>query len=128
MNTKTRMHFPLYRIFTSEVIKTLMYYVAIQFTFPVLDCIPCWGLVNMQALALSESSQEPQGINTAANLFTSGCLGLLVFGENLPMLWWGGMALITVGIALVRREPTNINPDTHSWDTDAQGKVPGKAD
>eukprot|EP00041_Stephanoeca_diplocostata_P009443 m.145564 g.145564 ORF g.145564 m.145564 type:complete len:151 (+) comp17738_c0_seq4:538-990(+) len=57
-----------------------------------------------KALALSASSQEPQGINTAANLLTSGCLGLVVFGEQLPVLWWGGMALITIGIILVRRD------------------------
>lgn len=62
-----------------------------------------------QALALSASSLEPTGINTAFNLATSGVLGQLVFSETLNVGWWCGISLVITGTILVQRGQTQVD-------------------
>lgn len=38
-------------------------------------------------------------------ILCQACLGLVLFGESLPLLWWGGFALIVCGVLLITAAP-----------------------
>eukprot|EP01122_Echinamoeba_exundans_P016273 TRINITY_DN8194_c0_g1_i1.p1 TRINITY_DN8194_c0_g1~~TRINITY_DN8194_c0_g1_i1.p1 ORF type:complete len:191 (+),score=27.83 TRINITY_DN8194_c0_g1_i1:40-573(+) len=46
-------------------------------------------------------------INTASNFFCTAVLGMLIFGEPLPLLWWAGAALILAGVATIAISGSN---------------------
>jgi multidrug transporter EmrE-like cation transporter len=80
----------------------------VAFVLLVLLNAKMWTLFT-QSLNAFPSSVHPTAINTAANFVLSAVIGHLLFGEPLPLKWWLGTALLTLGVVLlhlgeVRRE------------------------
>eukprot|EP01094_Clydonella_sp_ATCC50884_P001700 TRINITY_DN11279_c0_g1_i1.p2 TRINITY_DN11279_c0_g1~~TRINITY_DN11279_c0_g1_i1.p2 ORF type:complete len:141 (-),score=42.04 TRINITY_DN11279_c0_g1_i1:128-550(-) len=66
-------------------------------------------MVNLQSKALDLCPSVVAVItNSSANFFFSAVLGWLVFGEPLPLQWWCGAALISLGMALIHRSQADV--------------------
>jgi drug/metabolite transporter (DMT)-like permease len=61
-----------------------------------------WGLYT-QALANAPSAIQANIVNTAVNFVVAALLGLAIFGESLPPLWWVGASLLVAGTVLIGR-------------------------
>ncbi|KAJ4301443.1 hypothetical protein N0V90_003535 [Kalmusia sp. IMI 367209] len=61
-----------------------------------------WGLFT-RALTLASSTVRVSVINTSANFMITAILGLLIFSESLPGLWWLGAALLVAGSVIIGR-------------------------
>ncbi len=59
-----------------------------------------WALFT-RALSLSTSAVKVNVINTAANFIITALLGVLIFGESLPLLWWVGATLLITGSVII---------------------------
>jgi drug/metabolite transporter (DMT)-like permease len=59
--------------------------------------------VYTRALAAAPSAVHANVVNTAANFVVAALLGLAVFGERLPPLWWAGAALLVTGTVIIGR-------------------------
>lgn len=68
----------------------------------VLCNMGMWSLF-VRALDRLPSSLIATAVNTAVNFFLSAFLGFILFGEGLPVLWWGGASLILVGLLLMNQ-------------------------
>jgi drug/metabolite transporter (DMT)-like permease len=66
----------------------------------ILCNIGMWSLF-VRALDRLPSSLVATAVNTAVNFFTSAFLGFVLFGEQLPIMWWAGASLIIVGLQLM---------------------------
>jgi hypothetical protein len=65
-----------------------------------------WGLFT-RALTLASSTVRVSIINTSANFMVTAVLGALIFGEQLPGLWWLGAAMLVAGSVIIgMREET----------------------
>ncbi|EME40657.1 hypothetical protein DOTSEDRAFT_177771 [Dothistroma septosporum NZE10] len=59
-----------------------------------------WGLFT-RALTLATSTVRVSVINTSANFMLTAVLGLLIFSETLPGLWWLGAAMLVAGSVII---------------------------
>lgn len=57
-----------------------------------------------KALARGHSATQVSVMNTSANFFLTALLGLVVFSEALPPLWWLGAALLVAGNVIIGRK------------------------
>lgn len=62
-----------------------------------------WTLFT-QALAKGNSTIQVSIINTGANFMLTAVLGLMIFSESLPPLWWLGATLLVAGNVIVGRK------------------------
>ncbi|CAF9928243.1 MAG: hypothetical protein HETSPECPRED_006783 [Heterodermia speciosa] len=68
-----------------------------------------WALFTT-ALTRASSTTRVSIINTSANFMITALLGLAIFGERLPALWWVGAAGLVVGNVIIgRREEVDVN-------------------
>jgi hypothetical protein len=89
-----------------------------------------WGLFT-RALTLASSTVRVSVINTSANFMITAILGLMIFSETLPGLWWLGAAFLVAGSVIIgRREEdtkaavestTGIEPLLERDSIDARG-------
>jgi hypothetical protein len=56
------------------------------------------------ALARGTSTTQVSIINTSTNFIITAVLGLAVFSESLPPVWWAGAALLVAGNVIVGRK------------------------
>ncbi|KAF9739551.1 hypothetical protein PMIN06_006990 [Paraphaeosphaeria minitans] len=59
-----------------------------------------WGLFT-HALTLASSTVRVSVINTSANFMITAILGLAIFSESLPGLWWLGAAMLVAGSVII---------------------------
>ncbi|KAI3335191.1 hypothetical protein F4824DRAFT_465089, partial [Ustulina deusta] len=92
------------------------------FALNVLFNIIMWTLFT-QALAKGNSTTQVSIMNTSTNFMISALMGLAIFAEALPPLWWAGAALLVAGnVILGRKEGSSDDPDP---DTDAGAERSG---
>ena len=81
--------------------------------FNGIVCIltPNWYMANRQmwtlftkALAKGTSTTQVSIINTSTNFMLTALLGLFIFAESLPPLWWAGASLLVAGNVIVGRK------------------------
>lgn len=65
------------------------------------------------ALAAATSTTQVSIMNTSTNFVLTALLGLAIFSEALPPLWWVGAALLVVGNVIIgaKVEPAGDRPD-----------------
>ncbi|KAL1591385.1 hypothetical protein SLS60_011998 [Paraconiothyrium brasiliense] len=51
-------------------------------------------------------------INTSANFMITAILGLVIFSESLPTLWWLGAALLVAGSVIIGRREEGDKKET----------------
>jgi drug/metabolite transporter (DMT)-like permease len=56
-----------------------------------------------KALSAAPSAVHANIVNTSSNFIITALLGALIFGENLPPLWWAGAALLISGSVIIGR-------------------------
>jgi hypothetical protein len=56
------------------------------------------------ALARGNSTTQVSILNTSSNFVITALLGLAVFSESLPPLWWLGASLLVAGSVIVGRK------------------------
>lgn len=59
-----------------------------------------WTLFT-QALAKGNSTTQVSIMNTSSNFMITALLGLIIFSESLPPLWWVGAALLVAGNVII---------------------------
>ncbi|KAL7627345.1 hypothetical protein AAE478_001537 [Parahypoxylon ruwenzoriense] len=74
-----------------------------------------WTLFT-KALARGHSTTQVSIMNTSANFVLTALLGLAIFAEALPPLWWAGAALLVAGNVIIGRE--RKRDDDHADDDD----------
>ncbi|OLN87970.1 Transmembrane protein 42 [Colletotrichum chlorophyti] len=62
-----------------------------------------WTLFT-QALAKGNSTTQVSIMNTSSNFVITAVLGLAIFSESLPPLWWVGAALLVAGNVIIGRK------------------------
>ena len=68
-----------------------------------------WTLFT-KALARGTSTTQVSIINTSSNFMITALLGLIIFSESLPPLWWLGAALLVAGNVIIgRREEKEVD-------------------
>ncbi|KND87883.1 hypothetical protein TOPH_07525 [Tolypocladium ophioglossoides CBS 100239] len=69
------------------------------------------------ALAKGTSTTQVSIMNTSTNFVLTALLGLLIFSEALPPLWWAGAALLVAGNVIVgRKDEAKDGPDAADGD------------
>ncbi|KAL2754379.1 hypothetical protein ACRALDRAFT_1070184 [Sodiomyces alcalophilus JCM 7366] len=81
-----------------------------------------WTLFT-QALAKGSSTTQVSIINTSSNFVLTAFLGLVIFAESLPPLWWLGAALLVAGNVIVGRKDEAGDADANV-EADANAYVP----
>lgn len=71
--------------------------------YTVLIVLQMWTLFT-KALARGTSTTQVSIINTSTNFMLTALLGLFIFAEALPPLWWAGASLLVVGNVIVGRK------------------------
>ncbi|KAI1759435.1 hypothetical protein GGR53DRAFT_148896 [Hypoxylon sp. FL1150] len=61
-----------------------------------------WTLFT-QALTKGQSTTQVSIINTSTNFVITALLGLAIFAESLPPLWWAGAGLLVAGNVIIGR-------------------------
>ncbi|KAL2130684.1 hypothetical protein VTI74DRAFT_6097 [Chaetomium olivicolor] len=56
------------------------------------------------ALAKGNSTTQISIMNTSSNFFITAILGLVIFSESLPPLWWLGAAMLVAGNVIIGRK------------------------
>jgi uncharacterized membrane protein len=59
-----------------------------------------WALYT-RALAVSPSAVQANVVNTSSNFVCSALLGVLLFDEKLPGMWWIGAGLLVAGTVVI---------------------------
>ncbi|KAK1845945.1 transcription initiation factor iia small subunit [Colletotrichum chrysophilum] len=62
-----------------------------------------WTLFT-KALAKGSSTTQVSIMNTSSNFVITALLGLAIFSESLPPLWWLGAALLVAGNVIIGRK------------------------
>ncbi|ROW05169.1 hypothetical protein VSDG_00025 [Cytospora chrysosperma] len=62
-----------------------------------------WALFT-QALAKGSSTTQVSIMNTSSNFFITAIMGLIIFSESLPPLWWVGAALLVAGNVIIGKQ------------------------
>lgn len=78
-------------------------YISSLLTFVYNNPIQMWTLFT-KALAKGSSTTQVSIINTSTNFMLTALLGLWVFGEALPPMWWAGATLLVIGNVVVGRK------------------------
>ncbi|KAI1345400.1 hypothetical protein F5Y01DRAFT_320810 [Xylaria sp. FL0043] len=73
------------------------------FGLNILFNIIMWTLFT-QALAKGSSTTQVSIMNTSTNFMISALLGLAIFAESLPPLWWAGATLLVAGNVILGRK------------------------
>lgn len=83
-----------------------------------------WGLFT-RALTLATSTTRVSIINTSSNFMLTALLGLIIFSESLPGLWWLGAAFLVAGSVVIgAREEGQAEKDHVTVDgTEGEGDV-----
>ncbi|OBU00214.1 hypothetical protein VE01_01598 [Pseudogymnoascus verrucosus] len=83
-----------------------------------------WTLFT-KALSRSPSTTQVAILNTSANFMITAILGLVIFSESLPPLWFAGAALLVAGNVIIgRREEKEISvagEDEHRTSEEGSG-------
>ncbi|XP_022192251.2 uncharacterized protein LOC111050264 [Nilaparvata lugens] len=74
----------------------------------------------VKALQRSTTTIVPTLISTATNYILSAICGCLIFGEQLTILWFCGMVLVTSGLMLVTK--STMTDSEHLMDKNAENK------
>ncbi|KAI2626170.1 hypothetical protein GGS21DRAFT_530412 [Xylaria nigripes] len=80
--------------------------VAVRITFFGLNLVfngVMWTLFT-QALAKGNSTTQVSVMNTSTNFVITALLGLAIFAESLPPLWWAGATLLVAGNVIIGRQ------------------------
>ncbi|CAK7262904.1 hypothetical protein SEPCBS57363_000288 [Sporothrix epigloea] len=80
--------------------------VVVRGTFFVLNLVfngVMWTLFT-RALKAGHSATQVSIMNTSANFVLTALLGLVIFSESLPPLWWAGAALLVAGNVVIGRK------------------------
>lgn len=56
------------------------------------------------ALARGTSTTQVSIMNTSANFVLTALLGLFIFSESLPPMWWAGASLLVIGNVVIGRK------------------------
>lgn len=62
-----------------------------------------WSLFTT-ALARGTSATQVSIINTSTNFMVTAMLGLAIFSEKLPPMWWAGASLLVIGNVIAGRQ------------------------
>lgn len=54
-----------------------------------------------RALTAATSTTQVSILNTSANFLVTAIMGLIIFGEELPLGWWAGAALLVSGSVVI---------------------------
>lgn len=54
-----------------------------------------------RALTAATSTTQVSILNTSANFMVTAILGLIIFGEKLPLGWWAGASLLIAGTVVI---------------------------
>lgn len=76
-----------------------------------------------RALTAATSSTRVSILNTAANFITTAILGMVVFGEKLPLLWWLGASLLISGSVVIGARDGDANAEEKQNREDAGSKI-----
>lgn len=68
-----------------------------------------WTLFT-QALAKGHSTTQVSIMNTSSNFVITAMLGLVIFSESLPPLWWAGAALLVAGNVIIGSKDESSKP------------------
>ena len=80
-----------------------------------------WSLFTA-ALTRGESTTKVAIINTSANFMLTAFAGWMVFGEELPALWWVGAGGLVVGnVVIGRREEGGRKDGGGEWERGVGG-------
>jgi drug/metabolite transporter (DMT)-like permease len=66
-----------------------------------LLCNAIMWILFTRALTLANSTTQVAILNTSANFMVTALLGMLVFSEGLPLLWWVGAAFLVAGSVII---------------------------
>ncbi|MCJ1370910.1 hypothetical protein MMC20_002124 [Loxospora ochrophaea] len=81
---------------------------ALFFALNLLFNFIMWTLFT-RALTRATSTTRVSIINTSANFMLTALLGLVIFSESLPGLWWVGAAMLVAGnVVIGRREEKEV--------------------
>ena len=50
-------------------------------------------------------------MNTSSNFFITAVMGLIIFSESLPPLWWVGAALLVAGNVIIGKQDDGGKPE-----------------
>lgn len=76
------------------------------------------------ALARGNSTTQVSIMNTSSNFVLTAILGLVIFSESLPPLWWVGAAMLIAGNVIVGRKDEGEAP---KCEAEADEPLPGDA-
>ncbi|KAI0399540.1 hypothetical protein F4802DRAFT_34162 [Xylaria palmicola] len=80
-----------------------------------------WTLFT-KALARGTSTTQVSVMNTSTNFVVTALLGLAVFAERLPPLWWAGAALLVAGNVIIgRKDEGDGSADGDGGDAEEEG-------
>ena len=72
-------------------------------------------------MTLANSTTQVAILNTSANFMVTALLGMLVFSEGLPLLWWVGAAFLVAGsVTIGLREQKNKNDGAGTGEENGQ--------
>lgn len=79
-----------------------------------------WTLFT-KALARGSSTTQVSIMNTSTNFMITALLGLAIFSESLPPLWWLGAAMLVAGNVIIGRkeEPGSDSQPSQQQDAPA---------
>ncbi|KAI0520813.1 hypothetical protein F5B22DRAFT_53381 [Xylaria bambusicola] len=80
------------------------------FGLNILFNIIMWTLFT-KALAKGNSTTQVSIMNTSTNFMISALLGLAIFAESLPPLWWAGATLLVAGNVILGRKEVSPEED-----------------
>ncbi|CAH0001378.1 unnamed protein product [Clonostachys byssicola] len=69
-----------------------------------------WSLFTT-ALARGTSTTQVSIMNTSTNFMLTAFLGLIIFSESLPPMWWAGAALLVAGNVIIGRKDETKDAD-----------------
>ncbi|KAJ4389833.1 hypothetical protein N0V93_007305 [Gnomoniopsis smithogilvyi] len=79
-----------------------------------------WTLFT-QALAKGNSTTQVSIMNTSSNFVITALLGLIIFSESLPPLWWVGAALLVAGNVIIGSQDESDKPTGDERPSDQDG-------
>ncbi|KIV99211.1 uncharacterized protein PV09_09075 [Verruconis gallopava] len=89
------LYLPLqYRQYLDLVLRVAVFGISFLFTGTM------WALYT-KALTASPSAIRVNIVNTSSNFIVTALLGAIIFGENLPLLWWVGASFLIAGSVII---------------------------
>jgi hypothetical protein len=76
-----------------------------------------WALFT-RALTLNSSTTRVSILNTSTNFLFTAFLGLLIFRESLPPLWFAGAAMLVIGNVIIGRREEDDKDSTKDGTTE----------